>query len=105
MSRTSQNARALLFWGYSAFALAMLLLVPSTSVLQGQEPVFSTDVNVVSILATVRNRQGQIVRGLTANDFLLTEDGRPQTIRYFSQENDLPLTLGLLVDTSPSQAR
>jgi VWFA-related protein len=64
---------------------------------------FTADVNVVSILATVRDRQGKIVRDLTRNDFLLEEDGRPQTIRYFSQESDLPLTLGLLIDTSGSQ--
>jgi VWFA-related protein len=45
------------------------------------------------------------VRNLTKDDFLLSEDGRPQTIKYFSQESGLPLTLGLLVDTSMSQRR
>lgn len=39
------------------------------------------------------------------DDFSLTEDGRPQSIHYFSRETDLPLTLGLLVDTSLSQRR
>lgn len=66
---------------------------------------FSTDVKVVSILATVRDKQGQIVSNLGKDDFDLTEDGRAQTIRYFSRETDLPLTLGLLVDTSGSQRR
>ena len=47
----------------------------------------------------------EIVRNLTKDDFTLEEDERPQTIRYFSQETDLPLTLGLLVDTSMSQRR
>lgn len=70
-----------------------------------QDPVFSTDVKVVNVLATVRNKQGQIMRNLTKDDFLLEENGHPQTIRYFSQEYDLPLTIGLVVDTSPSQAR
>ena len=60
---------------------------------------------VVSLLATVRNKKGQIIHDLTKEDFQLEEDGRPQTIRYFSQESDLPLTLGLLVDTSMSQIR
>ena len=46
-----------------------------------------------------------MVRNLTADDFTLEEEGRPQTIRYFSQESDLPLTLGLLIDTSLSQRR
>jgi VWFA-related protein len=43
------------------------------------------------------------VKDLTQDDFLLDEDGQPQTIRYFSRETDLPLTLGLLVDTSGSE--
>ena len=60
---------------------------------------------MVNLLATVRNHKGQIINNLTKNDFLLEEDGRPQTIQYFSQESDLPLTLGLLVDTSLSQLR
>ncbi|HWF09663.1 MAG TPA: VWA domain-containing protein [Bryobacteraceae bacterium] len=64
---------------------------------------FSTDVKVVNVLATVRDKQGKIVTDLTKDDFDLTEDGRPQTIKYFSRETDLPLTLGLLVDTSGSQ--
>jgi VWFA-related protein len=66
---------------------------------------FSTDVKVVNVLATVRDKQGKIVRNLTKDDFSLTEDGRPQTIRYFAQQSDIPLTLGLLVDTSMSQRR
>ncbi len=45
------------------------------------------------------------MRGLTKDDFVLTENGHPQTIRYFSQDSDLPLTIGLLVDTSLSQGR
>jgi VWFA-related protein len=68
-------------------------------------PVFSTDVKVVNVLATVRNKTGSLVGGLSQEDFLLSEDGRPQTIRYFARESDLPLTLGLMVDTSASQRR
>lgn len=64
---------------------------------------FSTDVKVVNVLATVRDKQGKIVSDLAKDDFDLAEDGRPQTIRYFARETDLPLTLGLLVDTSLSQ--
>jgi len=72
---------------------------------QQSDATFSADVKVVNVLATVRNGKGDVVRDLTANDFSITEDGRPQTIRYFSRETDLPLTLGLLVDTSGSQRR
>jgi VWFA-related protein len=73
--------------------------------LRAQEPVFSTDVKVVNVLATVRNKSGALVGNLSQDDFLLSEDGRPQTIRYFARESNLPLTLGLLVDTSGSQRR
>jgi len=64
---------------------------------------FSSDVKVVNVLATVRTKAGEIVQDLTKEEFLLTESGRPQTIRYFSRDTNLPLVLGLLVDTSGSQ--
>lgn len=67
------------------------------------QPVFSTDVKVVNVLANVRTKDGSLVGNLSQADFALLEEGRPQTIRYFSRESDLPLTLGLLVDTSGSQ--
>jgi VWFA-related protein len=64
---------------------------------------FSSDVQVVNVLATVRDKKAQFIRDLGKDDFSLIEDGRPQTIRYFSTESDLPLTIGLMVDTSMSQ--
>ena len=72
-----------------------------------QQPpsTISVNVKVVNVLATVRNKHGDIVSNLTKDDFSLEEDGRPQTIGYFARETDLPLTLGLLVDTSMSQRR
>jgi len=54
------------------------------------------------------HRAGQeaaIVTDLTKDDFSLVEDGRPQSIRYFARESDLPLTIGLMVDTSMSQVK
>ncbi len=75
-------------------------------VLRAQDnTTFSAGVRVVNVLASVRDRQGHIVEGLTKDDFTVNEDGRPQTIRYFSQQSDLPLTLGLLIDSSGSQRR
>ncbi len=70
-----------------------------------QTPTFSSDVKVVNVLATVRDKHGAIVNNLTKDDFKLEEDDHPQTIKYFAKETDLPLTLGLLVDTSMSQRR
>lgn len=58
---------------------------------------------MVKVPATVRDKKGKLVSNLTKDDFTLLEDGRPQTITYFAQEASLPLTLGLLVDTSGSQ--
>ena len=65
----------------------------------------SVKVKVVNVLATVRDKHGKIVNGLTKDDFTVSEDGRPQTLKYFACETDLPLTLGMLVDTSMSQRR
>jgi VWFA-related protein len=72
---------------------------------QQEQPTFSTDVKVVNVLATVRNKTGSLIGTLGQDDFSLSEENRPQTIRYFSRETDLPLTLGLMVDTSGSQRR
>jgi len=70
-----------------------------------QEPKYSVQVKVVNVPATVRDKHGKIIHDLTKDDFILEEDSRPQSIHYFSHESDLPLTLGLLVDTSLSQLR
>jgi VWFA-related protein len=68
-------------------------------------PTFKKDVKVVNVFATVRDKHGQIVPSLAKDDFTLQVDGHPEAIRYFARETDLPLTLGLLVDTSLSQRR
>lgn len=82
-----------------------LYLAGTLPLLRGQDARFDTGVDVVNILVTVRDKQGRIVHDLVQDDFTVQEDGRSQSIRYFSQQSDLPLTLGLLVDSSASQAR
>jgi VWFA-related protein len=72
---------------------------------QQQGPAISVDVKMVSMLATVRDKHGHLVNSLNRDDFVVEQDGHPQTITYFAQESNLPLTLGLLVDTSMSQRR
>ncbi len=69
----------------------------------GPVTTIPVDVKVVTLPVTVRDKKGKIVRDLTKDDFELEEDSKPQTIRYFSQETNLPLTVGLLVDTSMSE--
>lgn len=76
-----------------------------TSSQEAPTTTISVVVKVVNVLATVRDQRGNIVNTLEREDFILEEDGRPQTIKYFARETDLPLTLGLLVDTSGSQAQ
>ena len=66
-------------------------------------PPIKVDVDVVNILASVRNKQNGLVANLNKDDFTLFEEGQKQTIKYFTKETDLPLTIGLLVDVSGSQ--
>ncbi|PWT75173.1 MAG: VWA domain-containing protein [Proteobacteria bacterium] len=85
--------------------LALGLAICTAALVAEDVPTFQVNVKVVNVLATVRDKKGKIVNNLTQNDFVLDEDGRPQTVKYFTRETDLPLTLGLLVDTSGSQRR
>lgn len=83
--------------------IPILSLTIAAGVWAQDASTLSVNVNVVTLLTTVHDRDGRIVKNLTPDDFVLEEDGVPQKIRYFSQESDLPLTIGLLVDTSRSQ--
>jgi VWFA-related protein len=69
------------------------------------EPIetFKAQVNVVNLFFNVKDKHGMLIPSLTKNDFEVFEDGKPQTIKYFSAESNQPLTLGILIDTSPSQ--
>ena len=84
-------------------ALLIPLLAMAASAWAQQPATISVNVNAVSLLVTVHDRDGQIVKNLTPDDFTLLDDGIPQKVDYFSRESDLPLTVGLLIDTSRSQ--
>lgn len=68
------------------------------------QPVATLKMKAREVLlpVTVRDKHGAMVTNLTAADFMLTEDGRPQVIKSFTHESNLPFRLGLLVDTSRS---
>ena len=83
--------------------LAVQILAWGARMCAQQGPTISSRVNVVTLFATVHDANGRVVKNLTRDNFILLEDGVPQKIDYFSQESDLPLTIGLLVDTSRSQ--
>jgi Ca-activated chloride channel homolog len=73
---------------------------------QNPDPPITTlkvGATLVAVSAIVRDATGQPVIGLTRDNFLLKQDGKPQQITYFSQGSGLPLTLALMVDTSGSQ--
>ena len=59
-------------------------------------------VDLVNVLLTVTNKRNHLENGLAKEDFRVFEDNKPQSIRYFSRETDLPLRIGVLVDTSAS---
>jgi VWFA-related protein len=62
-------------------------------------------VDVVNVYCNVKDKRGALIPGLKREDFQLTEDGKPQTVKYFATESNQPLTIGLLIDTSASQMR
>ena len=99
--------RSLRWRAVSHVLIAALTALPgagSSIWAQDGATTIAVDIKVVTLPVTVRDKHGKIIRDLTKDDFTLQEDGRPQTIRYFSQDSNLPLTMGLLVDTSRSQA-
>src|SRR5512134_322069 len=79
------------------FAGLCLLTLATASVAQ-----LRVDVSLVNVVATVTDERGRYVLGLTAEDFILREDGDPQKIAHFSFSDDLPVSMGILLDTSGS---
>ena len=94
-----QSAILLFFFGALTVGTAAL----SQEVKRKTSATFSVNVEVVNVLVTVHDKRGNIIKDLTQEDFTLSEDGRKQPILYFSRETDLPLTIGLIVDTTPSE--
>src|SRR5215467_4186337 len=80
----------------------LLLIVAAVAPIFSQSQTLKVGVNLVNVLFTVTDNKGRLLPGLTQKDFLIEEDGKKQDIQFFSHENQLPLTLGLLIDISPS---
>jgi VWFA-related protein len=92
----------------AALCLAPLLVaaivvpaLPQEPTIQG--PTIKTQVNLVNLFVTVRDKSKRIVTDLKQDDFKVAEDGQDQKIAFFSKEVTLPITLGLLMDTSGSE--
>src|SRR6266403_1881438 len=62
------------------------------------------NVDVVQLFFNVKDKHGALIPNLTKDNFEIIEDGKPQTIKYFKAESDLPLTLGILIDAAPEES-
>lgn len=86
--------------------LTLLLAVTSgmfaNAAAQSEQDTLKVTVDLVDVQFSVTDRKGRFVPGLRAQDFRVEEDGRRQEIRHFARENELPVTLAMLIDTSPS---
>jgi Ca-activated chloride channel homolog len=80
----------------------LLFLILTGAVAAGQDrPIFSAESELVVLHVNVKDRNGAYLTGLTKEAFAVLEDGHPQMIRFFANE-DQPVTLGLLIDSSGS---
>jgi VWFA-related protein len=91
---------------FLALVAPLAAQTPGTSAAgaKAQEPrtVIRVPVNLVNVLFTVTDKKSRLVIDLTKDDFGVLEDNKPQRIQYFSRESNLPLRIGLLIDTSNS---
>ena len=111
-------------WGVAALLLALPALLPAARAQLApspDEPPVSTapaqppedmpvatlklNVNLVDVVFIVRDKAGNVVPHLTKEECAISEDKAPQTLKSFAAEAHLPLTLGILLDTSGSQQR
>jgi Ca-activated chloride channel family protein len=68
-------------------------------------PVLQVETHLIDTTLSVHDADGRIVSGLTRDDFTVVEDGVPQKIRFFAHDNQLPLSIGLIIDESGSQEK
>src|ERR1700751_3270850 len=78
---------------------------PAQGSQDSQQPAetLKVNVNVVQLFFNVKDKHGTLIPNLTKDDFTIAEDGKPQTIKYFTAETNLPLTIGMIIDSSGSQ--
>jgi Ca-activated chloride channel homolog len=85
--------------------LFLSFLLAMTVVTMGQRPTFRTGVDLVTFGVSAVDKKGNLVADLSQDDFVVIEDGKPQTVQYFARgdgETAPPTHLGLLLDTSGS---
>src|SRR5437667_4170 len=89
----------------AALVLSVLLIaqLPVSLAQEQPPPSIKVEVNIVNVLASVRDKRGGLIGNLGKDDFTIFEDGKQQEIKYFTRETDIPMTIGLLIDVSGSQ--
>jgi len=85
--------------------ISLLLLICALLTIPIVAAQLKVDVALVNVVATVTDETGHYVSDLTENDFVIEEDGQPQKISHFSQSDEVPVSLGILLDTSGSMVR
>jgi Ca-activated chloride channel family protein len=85
-----------------ASAVAALL---GGAVLAQPTTVFHTTVNLVHVIATVKNSKGELVGTLQKSDFRVFDNGVPQEVREFERQTSQPLSIALMIDASGSTAK
>jgi VWFA-related protein len=80
----------------------VLSAFPAVTQSQGSQDTLRVSVDLVNVQFSVTDRRGRFIPGLKKEDFVLEEDGKRQEILHFARENELPLTISMLIDTSPS---
>src|SRR5215471_9140217 len=90
-------------WVVSALTVSLAIPALPQQPAPPQGPVIKTSVNLVNLFVTVRDKNKRIVSDLKQEDFKVFEDNQEQKIAFFSKEVSLPITLGLLIDTSGSE--
>lgn len=83
-------------------ATVFLVFSPAPAQQSAQEPTLRSDVNLVSVYFTVRDSHKRLLDDLDQQQFQVREDGQPQTIKFFSHHSDVPLNVGVLLDTGTS---
>src|SRR6516162_9474610 len=89
---------------FPILAAILAALFPAAALIP-QQDTLRTDVNVVSLYFTVRDRRERLVTDLQKDAFKVIEDGKPQQVLFFAHHSDVPMNVGVLLDTSTAMAR
>jgi len=88
--------------GHRPLLQSLIICLLSVSVVLSSQQRLRVDVRLVNVSATLTDSNGRYIGNLTKDDFILEEDGVPQEITHFSQDQNIPVSVGIVFDTSGS---